>query len=222
MKVAAIVPCFNEADRIGQVINDLQGKVDKIIVVDDGSTDDSYNLARSTGVTVLRHVINRDYGATIVTGFTWALGWGADILVMFDGDGQFSADEIANLIQPIKEDRAEVVLGSRFLNKQSTQRIPTTKKNFILLPARLLEYWLTGLKLSDVHNGFRALSSQVIKQMTFNQDGMAFQTELDRQIKKLNLRVVEVPVTVRYYRYGKGLESGLRILRDVLWAKLRR
>lgn len=222
MKVAAIVPCFNEANCISQVVNDLQGRVDKIVVVDDGSGDESYNLAGAAGATVLRHAINRDYGATIVTGFTWALGWGADILVMFDGDGQFSAAEITNLIQPIKEGRADAVIGSKFLNKQFTQRIPTTKKNFILLPARWLEYWLTGLKLSDVHNGFRALSSQAVRRMSFNQDGMAFQTELDRQIKKLNLRVVEVPVTVRYYRYGQGLWGGLRILRDVLWAKLAR
>jgi glycosyltransferase involved in cell wall biosynthesis len=218
MKVVAIVPCHNEARRIGEVVSKLRPYVSTVTVVDDASTENTADIATAAGATVLRHVVNRGYGAAVLTGFTWAIQHNTDVVVMFDGDGQFVADEVVRVLAPIVAGQADVVLGSRFLPGAPVNSVPLLKRWLILWPARLLEHWLSGLALSDVHNGFRAFTVDAIKRMILDHDGMAFQTQLDRNIKRLGLRYVEVPVTVRYFEYGQGLGAGLRILRDLLLA----
>lgn len=222
MKVYAVVPCLNEGLRIKSVIENLKPFVAKVVVVDDGSVDNTSSQAGEAGAIVLRHQINRGYGAALTTGFAWCLDNGAEIILMFDGDGQFDAAEIPKLISPLTEGRADIVLGSRFLDKQSVDSTPWTKKYLILYPARILEKLVTGLPLSDVHNGFRAMMAGTVRKLTFQHDGMAWQTELDKQIKSLKLRYLEVPVKVRYYKYGQGFAGGVLIIKDLLLSKFTR
>jgi glycosyltransferase involved in cell wall biosynthesis len=222
MKVVAIVPCHNEAHRVADVVAGLLPHVAHVVVIDDASTDSTAQLAADAGATVVSHAINRGYGAAVATGFTWALSRGADAVVMFDGDGQFVADEVPRVLKPISEGAADAVLGSRFLDGAPEGSVPLLKRLLVLYPARALERWLSGLSLSDVHNGFRAFTAESISRMNLDHDGMAFQTQLDRNISKLKLRYVEVPVTVRYYEYGQGFGGGLRILRDLLLARVSR
>ncbi len=222
MRVVAVVPCWNVAHRVGDVVRSLLQRVDAVVAVDDGSSDDTARVAAEAGATVVRHAVNRGYGATITTGFTWAIKNGYDVAVMFDGDGQFDAAEVPRVVEPILAGRAEAVFGSRFLPGAPTRAVPFLKRWMIHKPARLLERMMTGLSLSDVHNGFRAFSVPALARMHLDYDRYAFQTQLDRQVARLGLRYEEVPVTVRYYEFGQGMGAGFRILFDLLLSSVRR
>lgn len=215
MKCFIVVPAYNEEENLRPV---LQGVFshrpgDSVVVVDDGSADNTALVAQEAGAYVLRHIVNRGQGAALRTGTEYVLSQGAEIIVHFDADGQFDPLEIVGLIEPIIRGEAEVALGSRFLKDNN---IPWTKKRLILPVARLINYFFTGLWLSDAHNGFRALSRQAAEVIEINQDCMAHNSEIVRQIREKNLRFKEVPVTVRYDRYGQGVGGGVKIIRDLL------
>jgi glycosyltransferase involved in cell wall biosynthesis len=126
MKVFAVIPAYNEEKTIGQVVFDVKKHVDGVIVVDDGSVDRTAALAREAGASVASHFLNRGQGAALETGKAAALGFGADIIVTYDADGQFVPEEISNITRPIIDNQADVVLGSRFLKSD----IPLSKKIF--------------------------------------------------------------------------------------------
>ena len=155
-----IIPAYNEEKNIVRVIGDLVAlyPLAKIVVVDDGSEEGTAEKARQAGASVLSHLINRGQGAALVTGTEYALAKGSNIIVHFDADGQFDAKDITVMNKPIKNDGGEVVLGSRFLSQ--TDRIPFSKRYFILAMARVVNCLITGLWLSDAHNGLRALSAR--------------------------------------------------------------
>lgn len=216
--VFVIVPAYNEEKNIGRVVRGLfQYGYDKVLVVDDGSNDNTGLAAQEAGAAVLRHPINRGQGAALQTGNEYALSREADIIVHFDGDGQFDPADIESAIKCLKEKQLDVVLGSRFLDRRS--RVPFFKK-FIVLPiGRLINFLLTGLWLSDVHNGFRILSRRALEQIKIKQDRMAHNSEIIAQIKQNNLKFTEHPVVVYYYEYGQGIAGGFKILRDWIFAR---
>lgn len=211
MKVFVVIPSYNEAPHIGAVLESLRKYDYQIVVVDDGSHDETSQLAQQAGAIVLRHEINRGQGAALYTGTLYALDQGADVIVHFDADGQFVAAEISRVIAPIIENRADIVFGSKFLQ---ANQIPPLKKFLIIKPAIWLNNFLTGLKLSDVHNGFRAMSKLAAQKIQIKQDAMAHASEIVAQTKKLGLRYQEVPVTVLYREFGQGFGGGVRILID--------
>ncbi|MBU1131444.1 glycosyltransferase family 2 protein [Patescibacteria group bacterium] len=217
MKTFIIIPCYNESAHLAEVINNVK-EYGEVIVVDDGSTDNSRQLAQNLGVTVLEHLINRGQGAALETGDSYALNKGADIVVHFDADGQHQAGEIPKLIKPITEGRADIVMGSRFLNQ--TGQTPFFKKWLILKPAALFQNLMYGAKLTDAHNGFRALSHKALEKIRITQDRMAHPSEIIEQIVNNELRYLEVPVTIRYYEFGQGLTGGFKILRDIIFGKI--
>lgn len=211
MKVFVVIPSYNEAQHIGAVLASLKNYDYQIVVVDDGSSDETRQIAHSQGVTVLSHAINRGQGAALYTGTLYALSQGADVIVHFDSDGQFLAEEIIKVITPIIEGKADIVFGSKFLQ---ANQIPWLKKFLIIKPAIWLNNLLTGLKLSDVHNGFRALNRQAAEKIEIKQDAMAHASEIVARTKKCNLRYQEVPVTIIYREFGQGFSGGLKILID--------
>lgn len=211
MKVFVVIPSYNEAHNIEAVLASLQKYNYQIVVVDDGSSDQTAHLASRAGAIVLRHEINRGQGAALYTGTLYALDQGADIIVHFDADGQFVASEISRVIEPLVEGRADIVFGSKFLQ---ANQIPPLKKFLIIKPAIWLNNFLTGLKLSDVHNGFRALSRAAAQKIQIKQDAMAHASEIVAQTKKLGLHYQEVPVTVLYREFGQGFGGGVKILID--------
>ncbi|MDQ5938776.1 MAG: polyprenyl-phospho-N-acetylgalactosaminyl synthase [Patescibacteria group bacterium] len=211
MKVFVVIPSYNEAKHIGAVLASLKNYDYQIVVVDDGSSDETRQIAHSHGVTVLSHAINRGQGAALYTGTLYALSQGADVIVHFDSDGQFLAEEINKVITPIIEGKADIVFGSKFLQ---ANQIPWLKKFFIIKPAIWLNNLLTGLKLSDVHNGFRALNRLAAEKIEIKQDAMAHASEIVARTKKCNLRFQEVPVTIIYREFGQGFGGGLKILID--------
>lgn len=213
--IFVIIPAYNEEKYLGSTIqNLLDYGYTNLVVVDDCSTDNTLKIAQQFPIHVLSHKINRDQGATLQTGTEFALNHGAKIIVHFDGDGQFLAEEIKNIIQPILNQEADIVLGSRFL-KTNTQ-MPWLKKNIIHPVARLIDYLFTGIKLTDAHCGFRALNRSAAEKIKITQDKKAHATEIISLIKKHNLHYTEVPITVIYHDFGQGMSGGVKIVKELL------
>ena len=148
-----VIPAYNEERSIVAVIRGLkQQGFASLIVVDDGSSDRTSELARQEGVILLRHILNRGLGGALGTGISAALRLGAELIVTFDADGQHSADDVSGLIEPILADQADVVLGSRFLRRDTVAAIPLPRR-LVLRVAVLVNWVLTGVHLTDAHNG---------------------------------------------------------------------
>lgn len=196
MKTVAIIPAYNEQARIADAIRDAAAYVNVVVVVDDCSSDKTSDVARAQGAHVIRHIINRGQGAALQTGTDYALDHlGADVLVHFDADGQMAGEEIPMMIEPLLQGEADIVLGSRFLGKK------TNMPFFRYLANRgglLFTLILSGVRLSDTHNGFRALSRRAAKEMRITLDRMAHASQILDLIKTKRLRYVERPVTIRY------------------------
>jgi polyprenyl-phospho-N-acetylgalactosaminyl synthase len=214
-----IIPAYNEEKNIGRVISGLfENGYSHILVVDDGSTDNTAGEAERAGAVVLRHIVNRGQGAALQTGDEYALAHEAEAVVHFDADGQFEAADIAPALAAMHEAGAEMVLGSRFMDRRS--RVPFSKKYFLLPVGRVVNFIFTGIWLSDAHNGFRILSKTALKKIKITQDGMAHNSDIVRQVKKQGLIFVEHPVKIVYREYGQGLGGGIKILWDLLFSKL--
>lgn len=216
-----VLPAYNEAKNIGRVISGLFSHgLENIVVVDDGSSDSTFEAAKSAGPVVLKHEINRGQGAALQTGNEYALKRGASAVVHFDADGQFNPADIAKALAIMKSKNVDVVLGSRFLDNRS--QMPWTKKYIVLPIARLINWFLTGLKLTDAHNGFRILSRRALQKINISQDRMAHNSEIISQIKQKNLSYLEYPVEVTYNEYGQGVGGGLKIIWEILQGRLTR
>ena len=210
-----VVPAYNEEKQIGRVISGLfEHGLKNIVVVDDGSTDNTSGAAKSAGAIVLTHEINRGQGAALQTGNDYALANGASLVAHFDADGQFNPADIKTAVEALQNQNVDVLLGSRFLDGRS--QIPWTKKYIVLPIARLINRFLTGLKLTDVHNGFRILTRRALEKINISQDRMAHNSEIIKQIKSRNLSFVEHPVQVSYFEYGQGVGGGFKIILEIL------
>jgi len=218
MNIFVIMPALNEEKRIVETLSGFSGLPYKVVVVDDGSTDQTSKVARSFPVVVLRHELNRNQGAALQTGDEYALAHGADIIVHFDADGQFLISEIADVIKPIIDMKADVVFGSRFLGRES--QMPWVKKNIYFPIARLVNFIFGGIKMTDPQSGFRALSRLAAEQIIIEQDGRAHCSEILFKVFAKKMRVKEVPVTVIYRRFGLGLGEGIKIFSDLIFKKL--
>ena len=218
MKVVAVVPAFNEAQIIGAVIRGLRQFVDAVIVVDDGSLDQTAAVAAQQRAMALRHFLNRGQGAALQTGITWALRQGADIIVTFDADGQHDPNDLKQLVAPIRDGRYDVTLGSRFL-RHARPSIPPARR-YLLMLAAVFDRLRSGIRVTDTHNGLRAFSRSAAAAITIRQDGMAHASEILDEIARLRLRYVEVPVAISYTSYsrakGQTWHSGRRILWDLV------
>ncbi|MDD5341364.1 MAG: glycosyltransferase family 2 protein [Patescibacteria group bacterium] len=213
-----VIPAHNEEKNISGVISGLKILTPNIIVVNDGSTDGTSEVCKVNEVYVIDHLVNRGQGAALQTGTEFALNKGAEIVVHFDADGQHQVQDIEKIIQPLLQNEADIVFGSRFLENKS--KVPWFKKYFILKPAAFFNWFFTGLKLSDAHNGFRALNKESARKIRIEQDGMAHATEIMEQVVRHGLRFKEAPVEIIYTDYGQGFVGGLKILEDLFISKI--
>lgn len=220
MKRVIVIPAYNEAATIAVVAASARPYGD-VVVVDDGSQDATAYEARRAGANVLRHLVNRGQGASLMTGTRKALALGADVIVHFDADGQHDAADIPALVAPIEAGIADAVFGSRFLG--SAINMPKSRR-IALKGATLITRWATGLAVSDAHNGLRALSCRVAPEFRITHDRMAHNTEIVHFVARKNLAWREVPVTVRYTPYslrkGQHLTDASRILFDLIVQRL--
>jgi len=240
MKVLVIIPTHNESLKIYNVVQGVLSKKYDVVVVDDGSSDDTIQEARRGGAVVLRHYINRGYGAALETGNQYALRRSYDVIVHFDGDGQHNPDEIAGLVKPIQEGVADIVIGSRFISDANKfelrqpeagrplaemmriEEVPLVRK--LLIKVAILFTWIfSGIKLTDAHNGFRAFSHRALSAIECRQDGMSYSSEVIDQIAEHGLRLVEVPNTIVYTKYsrqkGEGNVKKIKVGLKFLWGK---
>jgi len=213
MKTSVVIPAYNEARWIAKVVKEVKDAGYETVVVDDCSRDNTAVLAEQAGAVVLQHVINRGQGAALRTGTNWSFENSADIVVHFDADGQFRVQDIAWVIEPLLQDQADVVFGSRFLD--NTTKLPWSKRQIIMPLARLVNRVLFGVKLTDPQSGFRAFTAKVGQQIVWRQDRMAHASEILAVILRSKCRVKEVPITVIYHEFGQGLSGGFKILKDL-------
>jgi len=214
---------YNEGGVIAGVVRPLVDSGYGVVVVDDGSRDETAERARGAGAAVVRHAINRGQGAALQSGLRYALRQGARILVTFDADGQHSAEDIPRLVRPIAGQAADIVLGSRFLEHAAD--VPVARRLLLRL-AVVFTGVVSGVRLTDAHNGLRALSRRAAEQVDLHLDRMAHASEIIDQLVRTGLPLVEVSVTVRYTSYSlqKGQRAGnaARIVWDYLLNKISR
>jgi glycosyltransferase involved in cell wall biosynthesis len=215
---AVIVPVYSEAEVIKEVISDLLKIFPNVVCVDDGSPDGSGQIALRAGAHVVWHPINFGQGAALQTGIEAALG-NPDLkyFVTFDGDGQHSPDDALAMVQKLRAQEFDVVFGSRFLDERTEL---TAAKRLILKLAVSYTNALSGLKLTDAHNGLRAFNRNVASTINLQQNGMAHATEIVNQISKGKFRYCELPVHIVYTDYskakGQSLWNSVNILFDLI------
>jgi len=209
-----VIAAYNESKVIRQVVSEVVAAGWSVVITDDGSKDDTAAAARVPGVAVLKHAVNLGQGAALQTGIEYALRKGAEQIVTYDADGQHDCGDIPALVDALGE--ADIALGSRFLGKEIEGA--SAKRVALLKTATVVSNTLSGMKLTDAHCGFRAFRATAAPKLRITQDRMAHASELLRKIKTSKLRVVEVPVTVRYTEHsmskGQGGMQAVRILFD--------
>lgn len=210
-----VVPAYNEASVIGGVVEGLTSRGHRVVVVDDGSADDTAEVARKAGAVVLRHAVNRGQGAALQTGITFALRRGAEQIVTFDSDGQHDPGDVEALVTPLRTGRADVTLGSRFIG--SSEGMPGLRKAILSL-AVVFTRVASGARVTDTHNGLRAFTRTAAAKLDIRLDRMAHASEILDQIVRNDLSFEEVPVHIRYTDYskrkGQSSLAALRILAD--------
>jgi glycosyltransferase involved in cell wall biosynthesis len=221
--VSVIIPAFNEARVIGRVITDVRREGYPVILVDDGSQDDTAGVASAAGATVVRHPINLGQGAALQTGLDYALVRKPAAIVTFDADGQHRPGEIARLVDALHRERADFALGNRFLG--STTNLPPLRR-LMLRAAVLFTRATCGIQVSDTHNGFRAMTARGARAIHLRQNRMAHASEVLQQIAASRLRYVEVPVSIDYTAYslhkGQRVSDAMTILFDLFTRTLYR
>ena len=195
MKIFIIVPAYNEEGTIRSTVTGLLEQYKDIVVVDDGSSDATFGALETLPVHRLRHILNRGQGAALQTGLDYAILQGADIVVTFDADGQHLVDDIATLIEPLSQGTADVVLGSRFLGH--AENIPWPRWVMLRVAVWVTRY-LSGLQVSDTHNGLRAMTRGAAIKIKLTMDRMTHASEILDIIGREKLRYLERPVTIRY------------------------
>ena len=195
MKIAIGIPAFNEENNIGPIITNLKKKYDHILVCDDGSSDSTADIASKMGAHVVKHSKNLGYGSAIKTIFNEAKKIDCNILVTFDADGQHQISEIDDMLKPIMENIADIVIGSRFLGK--TEHLPKYRK-FGIKTITGLTNVMTGSNISDSQSGFRSYSQKVLQEISPIESGMGISTEILIKATKKKMRITEIPITISY------------------------
>ncbi len=242
MKKFIVIPAYNEEKTIRSVVSDIFKAYNdeyNVIVVDDGSVDNTAREAKIAGATVIRHSINRRQGAALVTGTEYALKEGADIIMHMDADGQHDVSNIARMILPVENKEVEMTIGSRFLKKTNRNKrslfvalssllsnpdYPLTRK-LLLGMGLIVNTAMTGIALTDAHNGLRVLSRYSAEKIKITQDGMSHNTEYIQEMRSNKLSFKEVPVIVHYNtteKKSQGFFHGIKIIREILVGKMMR
>lgn len=194
VKSVAIIPAYNEEVALGSIILRTLQYVDEVIIVNDGSDDKTVEVARLAGAEIINHATNLGKGEALKSGFS-AIG-DVDVVVTIDGDGQHNPDEIPSLIKPVIEDGADLVNGSRYMNGPE-ENTPAYRRvgQQVLDNATNIS---AGIKVTDSQSGFRAFSPEACKCFRFYDTGFGIESEMLVDVAEAGLKIVEVPITVRY------------------------
>ncbi|HEY9705881.1 MAG TPA: glycosyltransferase family 2 protein [Allocoleopsis sp.] len=220
--VFVVIPVFNEEQTILEVVaRSVHSAGYSIVIVDDGSTIPVL-LEPGNRFYLIRHQVNLGQGAALQTGFEFAKSKGAEYVVTFDADGQHQTSDIEKLLLPLYNNETDICLGSRFISRQEGNI--SKGRIFTLKVARVINFFFTGLMLSDVHNGLRSFNKKAIQRIFLNENRMAHATEIIVQVKHSKLRIKEIPVSILYSDYSKKKGqtplNGIKIFLDLLLNKL--
>ncbi|NAZ86050.1 glycosyltransferase family 2 protein [Kineococcus indalonis] len=213
-----VVPLYQEAAVVGDVVRELRAVFPRVVCVDDGSRDGSAGVARAAGARVVRHCINLGQGAALQTGFDFVLrDPAARFAVTFDADGQHTVADARAMVQRLRDGEADVVFGSRFLDGR-TAVAPVRRA--VLRSAVAWTNLTTGVRLTDAHNGLRALSREALTRVRLTHHRMAHASEIVSKVGSARLRWVEHPVEIRYTDYsrakGQSLLNSVNILVETI------
>ena len=217
-EVWLVVPLYNEAAVIGEVVRRARAVFPNVVCVDDGSGDASADEAARAGAVVVRHPVNLGQGAALQTGFEYALAVpGMRWVVTFDADGQHQVQDVVAMLDKARAEQLDVVFGSRFLDDRTQAG---TLKKLVLRAAVAYTNLTTSTKLTDAHNGLRVISRDVLSRVNITQNRMAHASELVAQIGALDVRYGESPVHVLYTDYsrskGQSLWNAVNILVELM------
>ncbi|MDD5041794.1 MAG: glycosyltransferase family 2 protein [Candidatus Peribacteraceae bacterium] len=216
MRIIAVIPAYNEANRIAGVVEHTRKFVDIVVVADDGSTDATASSARQAGATVVSHSQNCGAGAATMTGIEAARALHADAIVTLDADEQHDPRDIPSLLQPILAGRADVIFANRFGQKN---RIPLIRRFFNAI-GNLVTFATTGRWVNDSQCGFKIFGPRAVREVSIRMSGYEFCTELVRESVQHKWRIEELPIKVLYSQYtlakgqsfANGIRTALRIL----------
>lgn len=219
-KVYIVIPAHNEGKVIKKVVKQvIENGFWRVIVVDDGSTDNTSQEAKEADAITVRHKINRGKGAATITGIRTAIKCGADIIVTMDGDGQHAAADIGRLIAPIISKEAQIVLGTRLFNRG---QIPWYKIAQNML-ANAVTWMVAGIWVEDSQSGFRAYTSRALAKMDIRGDTYEFESEIIRSLAAAEISYKEVYIQAQYTKYSmsklhkQDLINGAKTLYKLLW-----
>ncbi len=194
MKIVCI-PAYNEEETIGDIVKKSLKHSDKVIVCNDGSSDKTAKFAKQNGAQVISHQKNLGYGAAICTLFKKVKTEDTDVMITLDGDGQHDPNQIPILVDALKKNNVDVVVGSRFLNKNSNSKGYRKTGIKIITSASNIG---TKFKVTDAQSGFRAYSKKAIQQINPTEKGMSVSTEILQKASNKGLTLAEVPISVSY------------------------
>ncbi|GAA5180696.1 glycosyltransferase family 2 protein [Niveibacterium umoris] len=221
--VWVVIAAYNEGTVLSDVVRTVRAAFQNVVVVDDGSSDDTAEAAASAGAVVVRHPINLGQGAALQTGIDFALRAGADAVVTFDADGQHRVEDAQLMLERLWQNKWDVAIGSRFLG--SAENIPPIRR-MVLRLAALFTWATAGVRLTDAHNGLRAITAQAARKLRIRQNRMAHASEIIEMIGRSQLRVGEVPVKIIYTEYslakGQKLSNSIHIVLDLLMGRIGR
>ena len=212
-----VIPVFNEGQVVRSVIHEAKKTFKNIVCVDDGSSDNSVVEALAGGAIVVEHPINLGQGASLQTGLTFALTQDdAEYFVTFDSDGQHQIEDAVAMVDRLRQEPLDILIGSRFLDNRTK---PGLLKRVVLRVAVLFERVTTGVKLTDAHNGLRVLNRVAATRIQITQNRMAHASEIVSEIGKQKLRYAEHPVHIIYTEYskakGQSLWNSINILSEL-------
>jgi glycosyltransferase involved in cell wall biosynthesis len=207
-RICVVLPAYNEEITIGSIIAKCKKYTDNVIVVDDGSTDSTYEISQSCGATVIKNAQNLGKGAAIKVAFNHVKTLDMDVIVILDADGQHNPEDIPKIVSPILNKEADMVIGSRFVNKEQYENIPKQRRfgnKVLTFVSNLGE----EIKITDTQSGFRAFSKKSIEIFKFDQKSMNIESEMLDDAKNAKLIIKEVPIGCKYDGLDTSTEGSI-------------
>ncbi len=217
MRIVAVIPAYNEEKHIQNVITKTRPFVNEIIVVDDGSKDNTFLLANALNVTALRHKTNLGKGAALKTGCEAAKILKADVIITIDADGQHRSEDIPHLLEKLQKENLDIVFSVRSLNK----KMPFLKKMGNKFLSAIINFF-SGIKLSDTQCGFRAFKTNILDKIIWDAKDYYVETEMILNAGKNKLKYTAVPISTIYLDHYKGttIIDGFKIFLKILKGKI--
>lgn len=218
-KIVICIPAYNEAHSVTDVIDKAKKYASEVIVYDDGSEDNTAEIARASGATVVRNPTNRGYGTALKALFQMAKSLNADMMVTLDSDGQHDPDQIPKVLEPLINGHSDIVIGSRFINPDGKTNVPKYRSLGVKAITKITRA-ASYPDMTDAQSGFRAYNKKALTKIEVYQEGMEVSTEILLSAKEQNLKILEVPIRIEYELKNTSthnpLVHGFKVLLHVL------